>query len=67
MPQIVGYLTLGDFVRHCSLMSAAMSDRFATVLAFTLIGSACWIVAALPHLPAYSALVSWAAGLVASG
>lgn len=44
-----------------------MSDRFATVLVLTLIGSACWIVATLPHLPAYAALISWATGLVASG
>lgn len=41
-----------------------MSDRFATILIFTMIGSACWIVAALPHLPAYSAAVNWAAKLV---
>ncbi len=41
-----------------------MSDRFATLLIFALIGSACFIIAALPHLTAYSALVTWAAQLV---
>lgn len=41
-----------------------MSDRFATVLIFALIGSACWIIAALPHLSAYSAAVNWAAKLI---
>jgi hypothetical protein len=40
-----------------------MSDRFATLLIFALIGSACWIIAALPHLSAYSAAVAWAAKL----
>jgi hypothetical protein len=44
-------------------MSAAMSDRFATFLIFALIGSACFGVAALPHLPAYSAAVTWATKL----
>ena len=37
-----------------------MSDRFATLLIFALIGTACFVVAALPHLTAYSALVTWA-------
>jgi len=41
-----------------------MSDRFATLLIFALIGSACFIIAALPHLTAYSALVTWATKLV---
>lgn len=41
-----------------------MTDRFATVLIFALIGSACWIIAALPHLSAYSAAVNWAAKLI---
>ena len=40
-----------------------MSDHFATILIFSLIGSACWIIAALPHLSAYSEAVSWAAKL----
>jgi hypothetical protein len=35
-----------------------MSDRLATFLIFALIGSACFIVAAAPHLTAYSTLVS---------
>ena len=41
-----------------------MSDRFATLVIFALIGSACFIVAALPHLTAYSALVNWATKFV---
>ena len=40
-----------------------MSDRFATLLIFALIGSACFVIAAAPHLAAYSALVTWAAQL----
>ena len=35
-----------------------MSDRFATLLIFALIGSACFVVAAAPHLTAFSTLVS---------
>ena len=41
-----------------------MSDRFATLVIFALIGSACLVVAAAPHLSAYSALVTWAAKLI---
>lgn len=41
-----------------------MSDRFATLLIFALIGSACFVIAAAPHLTAYSALVTWAAKLI---
>lgn len=41
-----------------------MSDRFATLLIFALIASACWIIAALPHLSAYGAAVTWATKLV---
>lgn len=41
-----------------------MSDRFATVVIFAMIGSACWIIAALPHLSVYTAAVNWAAKLV---
>ena len=41
-----------------------MSDRFATLLVFVLIGSACFVVAAAPHLTAYSALVAWATKLI---
>lgn len=37
-----------------------MSDRFATFLIFVLIGSACLVIAAAPHLTAYAALVKWA-------
>ena len=44
--------------------SAVMSDRFATILIFVLIGSACFIIAALPHLTAYAALVTWATKLI---
>jgi hypothetical protein len=44
-------------------MSIAMSDRFTTLLIFALIGSACFVVAALPHMPAYSAAVTWATRL----
>ena len=40
-----------------------MSDRFVTLLIFALIGSACFVIAAAPHLQAYSALVAWAAKL----
>ena len=40
-----------------------MSDRFATLLIFALIGSACFVIAAAPHLAAYMALVSWATKL----
>lgn len=40
-----------------------MSDRFATLLIFVLIGSACFVIAALPHLPAYSTAVTWATRL----
>jgi hypothetical protein len=41
-----------------------MSDRFATLVIFALIGSACFIVAAAPHMTAYSTLVSLAAKLI---
>ncbi len=41
-----------------------MSDRFATLVIFALIGSACFVVAAAPHLTAYSMLVTWAAKLI---
>jgi hypothetical protein len=44
--------------------SATMTDRFATLLIFALIGSACFIVAAAPHLAAVSTLVSLATRLV---
>jgi hypothetical protein len=44
--------------------SALMSDRFATLLIFVMIGSACFIIAAAPHLAAYTALVNWAAKLI---
>jgi len=37
-----------------------MGDRLATILIFTMIGSACVIIAALPHISAYAALVAWA-------
>jgi hypothetical protein len=40
-----------------------MSDRFATLLIFALIGSACFVIAAAPHLTAYTALVDWATKL----
>ncbi|HWE74312.1 MAG TPA: hypothetical protein VG328_14195 [Stellaceae bacterium] len=40
-----------------------MSDRLAALLIFALIGSACFLVAAAPHLTAYSKLVSLAAKL----
>ncbi|HVA13464.1 MAG TPA: hypothetical protein VNF99_09460 [Stellaceae bacterium] len=40
-----------------------MSDRVACLLIFTLIGGACFVVAALPHMTAYSAAVSWATKL----
>jgi len=43
--------------------SAIMSDRFATLVIFALIGSACFVIAAAPHLSAYSSLVTWAAKL----
>jgi hypothetical protein len=46
------------------ISSALMSDRFATLLIFALIGSACFVVAAAPHLTAYSALVTWAAKII---
>ncbi len=57
-------MRLEDFVLHVPLMSAVMSDHFSTLLIFALIGSACWVVAALPHLSAYSAAVTWAVKLV---
>jgi hypothetical protein len=41
-----------------------MTDRFAALLIFALIGSACVIVAAAPHLTAYSTLVSLATKLI---
>ncbi|HEV8015493.1 MAG TPA: hypothetical protein VGP48_08150 [Stellaceae bacterium] len=41
-----------------------MSDRFATLVIFALIGSACFVIAAMPHLPAYSAAVTWATKLL---
>lgn len=41
-----------------------MSDRLATLLIFLMIGSACFVIAAAPHLAAYSALVKWATKLV---
>ncbi len=41
-----------------------MSDRFATLLIFALIGSACFAVAALPHIKAYTALVAWTTKLI---
>ncbi|HEY1503475.1 MAG TPA: hypothetical protein VGF92_04195 [Stellaceae bacterium] len=41
-----------------------MSDRFATLLVFALIGSACLVIAAAPHLTAYTALVTWTAKLL---
>ena len=41
-----------------------MSDRFATLLIFAIIGTACVAIAAAPHLPAYTALVTWAAKLI---
>ena len=41
-----------------------MTDRFATLLIFALIGSACFIIAAAPHLTAYSTLVSLATKLI---
>jgi hypothetical protein len=41
-----------------------MSDRFATFVVFALIGSACFVIAAAPHLAAYTALVTWAAKLL---
>jgi hypothetical protein len=52
-----------DFVLSVPL-SATMSDRFATIVIFALIGSACFVIAAAPHLTAYSALVTWAAKLI---
>jgi biopolymer transport protein ExbB/TolQ len=41
-----------------------MSDRLATLLVFALIGTACFVIAAAPHLAAYTALVTWAAKLL---
>ncbi|HXR86202.1 MAG TPA: hypothetical protein VN728_04510 [Stellaceae bacterium] len=41
-----------------------MSDRFATLLIFALIGSACLVIAAAPHLQAYTTLVAWAAKIL---
>jgi hypothetical protein len=62
MPQSRGLLALKtSSVRS---QSALMSDRLATLLIFALIGSACFIVAAAPHLTAYSTLVTWAAKLI---
>jgi hypothetical protein len=41
-----------------------MSDHLATLLVFALIGTACFVIAAAPHLAAYTALVTWAAKLL---
>ena len=41
-----------------------MSDRFITLIVFALIGSACFAIAALPHISAYTALVTWTANLI---
>jgi hypothetical protein len=41
-----------------------MSDRLAALLIFALIGSACLMIAALPHITAYSALVTCATKLI---
>jgi hypothetical protein len=41
-----------------------MSDRFATLMIFALIGSACFVVAAAPHLTAVSTIASLAAKFI---
>jgi hypothetical protein len=43
--------------------SPAMNDRLSTLVISALIGGACIAIAALPHLTAYSALVTWTANL----
>ncbi|HEY3916872.1 MAG TPA: hypothetical protein VGL83_03725 [Stellaceae bacterium] len=40
-----------------------MNDRLSTLVISALIGGACIAIAALPHLTAYSALVTWTANL----
>jgi hypothetical protein len=64
MPQSPGFLAALKIFRSVRSLSALMSDRFATLLIFALIGSACFVIAAAPHLTAYSSLVTWAAKLI---
>jgi hypothetical protein len=41
-----------------------MSDRFAFLSICALIGSACYVVASMSHITAYSDVITWASRLI---
>ena len=45
-------------------MVSAMTDSFAFVMILALISGACYIVASIPHITAYSTVITWASRLV---
>jgi hypothetical protein len=53
-----------DIVSQPSEMGDAMSDRFAFFVIFALIGGACYVVASIPHITAYSTVITWATRLM---